>query len=216
MKLLRSGLVTAETQRDQLLLRLQALQAATAVSTDPAMKEALAQDREAAAAAAEPPSGSSEAAGEAAAAAAVDAGAGAGGSAAPATGLSAEVGVVQSLRARVAELETELRQVRTIWHCVVTYGTRLQLFLKLSCVVLLVMHELDSGRRQCTRESRLLQPARVSCRCGPALVNSKLRPERRLRFLSQTYRFPRVLAAPVLNNRSAACSAWPQTPLCAA
>lgn len=165
MKLLRSGLVTAETQRDQLLLRLQALQAATAVSTDPAMKEALAQDREAAAATAEPPSGSSEGAGEAAAAGGAGE-AGAGGSAAPATGLLAEVGVVQSLRARVAELETELRQVRTL--CVVTYGTRLQLLFRLSCVVLLVMREFDSGRRQCTRESRLLQPAWVGRRCRPA------------------------------------------------
>jgi hypothetical protein len=102
MKLLRSGLVTAETQRDQVLLRLQALQAAASASTDPAMKEALTQDTEAAAAAADRPAGDAAAAG-------AD---GPGGSnAAPAVGLLAEVGVVQSLRARVAELETELRQV---------------------------------------------------------------------------------------------------------
>lgn len=103
MKLLRSGLVTAETQRDQVLLRLQALQAATSASTDPAMKEALTQDTEAAAAAADRPAGDT-----AAAAGAEGPG---GSSTAPAVGLLAEVGVVPSLRARVAELETELRQV---------------------------------------------------------------------------------------------------------
>lgn len=116
IKLLRSGLVTAETQRDQVLLRLQALQAAAAASTDPAMKEALLQDTEAAAAAAEAPSSSSAAvgqpAGEAAAGAAGATAEGGSGSAAPAAGLLAEVGVVQGLRARVAELEAELRQVR--------------------------------------------------------------------------------------------------------
>lgn len=114
-KLLQSGLLTAETQRDQLLLRVQALQAAAAASTDPAMKEALVQDTQAAAVAAEPaasPASNSEQAAAGAspgsnAAASVPA-------AAAATGVVAEVGVVQTLRARVAELEAELRQVRQV------------------------------------------------------------------------------------------------------
>jgi hypothetical protein len=114
MKLLRSGLLTAETHRDQLLLRLQALQSAASASSDIAMKEALAQDTQAAAAAAEGPPSSPTAAARAAAEAAVGGSGGAGGGEAPAAGLLAEVGVVQSLRARVAELETELRQVRTM------------------------------------------------------------------------------------------------------
>lgn len=111
MKLLRSGLLTAETHRDQLLLRLQALQSAASASSDIAMKEALAQDTQAAAAAAEGPPSSPAAAARAAAEAAGSA-TGAAGAEAPAAGLLADVGVVQSLRARVAELETELRQVR--------------------------------------------------------------------------------------------------------
>jgi hypothetical protein len=90
------------------MLRVQALQAAAAASNDPAMKEALTQDTEAAAAAAaaEDPASSSTAVDGAASAAAVsgDGEAGTG-------GLLAEVGVVQTLRARVAELESELRQV---------------------------------------------------------------------------------------------------------
>lgn len=86
------------------MLRVQALQAAAAASNDPAMKEALTQETEAAAAAAaaEDPAGSSVAADGAASAA---------DGAAGAAGLLAEVGVVQTLRARVAELEAELRQV---------------------------------------------------------------------------------------------------------
>jgi len=113
VKLLRSGLTTAETQRDQLMLRLQALQAAAAASSDPAMKEALAQDAEAATAAerrARSPCTADKAAGAAEGANARGTAAGGEGEA-PSTGLLADVGVVQTLRARVSELETELRQV---------------------------------------------------------------------------------------------------------
>lgn len=116
MKLLRSGLTTAETQRDQLMLRLQALQAAAAASSDPAMKEALAQDAEAATAA-EQRAHSPCTADKAAVPAGASEGANASGTAAggegeaPSTGLVADIGVVQTLRARVSELETELRQV---------------------------------------------------------------------------------------------------------
>jgi hypothetical protein len=96
------------------MLRVQALQAAAAASNDPAMKEALTQDTEAAAAAAaaehRDAAGSPVAADGAASAATAAAAAPADG-AAGTTGLLAEVGVVQTLRARVAELEAELRQV---------------------------------------------------------------------------------------------------------
>lgn len=122
IKLLRSGMVTAETQRDQGLLRLQALQASAAASSDPAMQKALAQDSKAAAAAAAAAQGHASsptaedkaaAATEAADESPANAGSGASPSAAgqEAGGLLAEVGVVQVLRGRVAELEAELRQV---------------------------------------------------------------------------------------------------------
>lgn len=140
VKLLRTGLLSAETQRDQLLLRLQALHAAAAASSDPAMQAALSQDAQAAAVAAREahagdaqPAGSP--AGDAAALAAAEAAAAtdespSGADAAPTAadvkatgdsvqqeqdataGLLADVGVVASLRARVSELESELRQVR--------------------------------------------------------------------------------------------------------
>ena len=87
---LRGNLLTAETQRDTHLLHLQRLQKAVAESTDENMKEIAAQE-------------------QAAARAACPGDAAAGGHAA-----DAEVDIIATLRARVAELEQEARQVKML------------------------------------------------------------------------------------------------------
>ncbi|WIA39358.1 hypothetical protein OEZ86_005467 [Tetradesmus obliquus] len=107
VQVLRSGMLSAETERDQALLRLEALQLALAASSDDAVKAALQQD--AAAAAGRPASsiGGSQAD------AALDPTA-AEQQQQPAGGIMGDLGVVAGLRARVSELESELRQVRSL------------------------------------------------------------------------------------------------------
>lgn len=107
VQVLRSGMLSAETERDQALLRLEALQLALAASSDDAVKAALQQD--AAAAAGRPASsiGGSQAD------AALDPTA-AEQQQQPAGGIMGDLGVVAGLRARVSELEFELRQVRSL------------------------------------------------------------------------------------------------------
>eukprot|EP00775_Hariotina_reticulata_P005026 gene5026-5268_t len=98
VRVLRSGLLSAETQRDQTLLRLEKLRMALAGSQHEDLKAVLQQD--------------------AAAAAGVAAGDGSVGGSGQQQQLLNEVaddvGIVASLRGRVSELEAELRQVRSL------------------------------------------------------------------------------------------------------
>jgi hypothetical protein len=106
IQVLRNGMLSAETERDQALLRLEALQQALAASSDDAVKAALQQDAAAASGRAASSAGDSQP--DAAASAT------AGEQQQPAGGIIGELGVVAGLRARVSELEAELRQVRSL------------------------------------------------------------------------------------------------------
>jgi hypothetical protein len=88
---LRGNLLTAETQRDTNLLHLQRLQKAVAESSDDNLKQVAAREQ-AAAADASAPHGATD-----------------GGQ-----GTDPEVDIISSLRARVAELEQEARQVKML------------------------------------------------------------------------------------------------------
>lgn len=132
IKLLRTGLLDAETQRDQTMLRLEALQQALAASGDNSIKAALQQDAAAAAAVAAPAQpGASAAASSAtvseqqqqqegaeqphaALASDVDGAAAATAAASAPAGVASNMGVIASLRARVLDLEAELRQARSL------------------------------------------------------------------------------------------------------
>jgi hypothetical protein len=98
-------MLSAETERDQALLRLEALQQALAASGDEAVKAALQQD--AATASGRGPSIAGDMQQDATAAAGEQ-------QQQPAGGIVGELGVVAGLRARVSELEAELRQVRSL------------------------------------------------------------------------------------------------------
>eukprot|EP00879_Flechtneria_rotunda_P023773 GHRR01025170.1.p1 GENE.GHRR01025170.1~~GHRR01025170.1.p1 ORF type:complete len:421 (+),score=129.11 GHRR01025170.1:374-1636(+) len=116
IKLLRTGLLTAETQRDQALLRLEDLhKSLTAVQNDD-VKAAIQKDTVAAAGmGAGQPGQTDQSSPSTTAAKPFSPRAGVDGDAAsPAAASAGELGIVASLRARVSELETGLRQARSL------------------------------------------------------------------------------------------------------
>jgi hypothetical protein len=108
---LRSGLLAAETQRDQTLLRLEKLRMALADSQEEQLRVALQQDTAAAAGA---EAGSVQQQGTPTKSGAGNNSMGGSGQHQLLDGVAGDVGVVASLRARVSELEAELRQVRSL------------------------------------------------------------------------------------------------------
>lgn len=122
IKLLGSSLLHAETERDQVMLRLEALQQALADSSDATVKTALQQDAAAARAAAASPGAKAAEGAEAgpdqqqdaqqADSSAVSSSCET--AVAAASAVAGNMGVIANLRARVLELETELRQARSL------------------------------------------------------------------------------------------------------